>query len=228
MCLYCPCIWVDGPKGKHANLQVPASSKKAVQFSGLPFCRAFIIVMNFRSESLNSVMDFCVSFDVEFLGRTFTLQERTEKKKKTSNMQDKIHIESTYAMKKGVAKSMLGRQGRQFFFATDNLQCFGGPTSPHKIQKHKNNAAFTLTFWKSSSGLLPGSLWHYDSGTQQQFFRKTCSDELFLVKALFSAYLLNVLLRVPQKEVCKRSLFTFFHFWSLLVTFSDASIARVT
>ena len=43
-----------------------------------------------------------------------------------------------------------------------------------------SNAAFTRTSAKSSRKLLPASLWH-ESRTQQNLFRKTCSDDLFFI-----------------------------------------------
>ena len=43
------------------------ASKSVKKESGLPFCRAFV-VMNFHSESVDFVMDFCVNFCCGFLG----------------------------------------------------------------------------------------------------------------------------------------------------------------
>ena len=39
--------------------------RDSLSFSGLPFCRAFV-VMNFHSESVDFVMDFVVNFAVDF------------------------------------------------------------------------------------------------------------------------------------------------------------------
>ena len=50
---------------------------------------------------------------------------------------------------------------------------------PPKIPKCQNNTAFTRTFSRSSRELLPSCLLH-ESGTQGNFFRKTCSDDLLV------------------------------------------------
>ena len=51
--------------------------KSKVQNSGLPFCRAFV-VMKFHSESVDFVMDFCVKFFCGFLGAFRPCKRRTE------------------------------------------------------------------------------------------------------------------------------------------------------
>ena len=43
---------------------------------------------------------------------------------------------------------------------------------------------FTRTFSKSSHELLPSCLWH-ESGTQRELFRKTCSDDFFILGGFF-------------------------------------------
>ena len=45
--------------------------------SELPVCRAFV-VMNFHSESVDFVMDFCVKYFCEFLGAFRPFKRRTE------------------------------------------------------------------------------------------------------------------------------------------------------
>ena len=54
------------------------------------------------------------------------------------------------------------------------------PKNPPKLQKYQKKTGFTRTCSKSSCELLPSGLWH-ESGTQWQLFRKTRSDELFVI-----------------------------------------------
>ena len=51
--------------------------RKHKDFSGLSFCRAFV-VMNFQSESVDFVMDFYVNFFCGFLGAFCPFKRRTE------------------------------------------------------------------------------------------------------------------------------------------------------
>ena len=59
-----------------------------------------------------------------------------------------------------------------------------GPKTYPKSRNTPKNTAFTRTFSKSSRELLPSSLWH-ESGTQQELFMKTCSEDFFYLGWIF-------------------------------------------
>ena len=81
------------------------------QVSGLPFCRAFV-VMNFLSEGVDFVMDFCLKFFCVFLGTFRPFERRTENPQRHPQQNhDKITAKSTHVVKNGVGKSTLQEEG---------------------------------------------------------------------------------------------------------------------
>ena len=67
-----------------------------LQFSRLPFCRAFV-AMNFHSESLDFVVDFCVNFICGFLGAFRPFKRKTENPQRNPTREFPESITSTGA-----------------------------------------------------------------------------------------------------------------------------------
>ena len=57
---------------------------------------------------------------------------------------------------------------------------FGSGRKTHPKSRNTPKIVFTQTYSRSSSELLPSSLWH-ESETQQKLLRTKCSDELFIL-----------------------------------------------
>ena len=68
--------------------------------------------MNFHSESVDFVMDFCVNFSVDFLGPTVPLNKRQKMHREIlSKTHDKLPAKFKHVVKNGVGKSTLQEEG---------------------------------------------------------------------------------------------------------------------
>ena len=71
-------------------------------------------MMNFHSESVAFVVDFCVSFSVDFLGPSVPLNEGQKIHREIhSKIHDIIPAKSTHVAKNGVGKSTLQKEGSE-------------------------------------------------------------------------------------------------------------------